>query len=64
MSESVKLTKAARRDLLDLVCQYPVDLRYGPYSQLVAAGYVRGPQDRPEVTPQGYTAALAIEARS
>lgn len=49
MTHTPKLTPAARRDLDRMRRGEPVDLRYGPYRQLVDAGLVEGPQDAPRL---------------
>lgn len=40
-----KLSPAAKRDIEAIRRGEPVDLRYGPYSQLLAAGLIVGAQD-------------------
>lgn len=45
MTTTKNLTAAAKRDLAKLQAGERVDLRYGPFEQLVAAGYLEGTQD-------------------
>lgn len=47
MTTTRRLTRAAQRDLEALRNGELVDLRYGPWRQLTAAGYITGPQDAP-----------------
>lgn len=44
-AELTKLTPAAKRDLKALQAGEVVDLRYGPFIQLLEAGYIEGTQD-------------------
>lgn len=56
MTETKKLTKAAQRDLDALRRGEDVpDLRYGPYSQLLDAGYITGPQGAPRLVEKHTT---------
>jgi hypothetical protein len=45
------LTPAAKRDLDAIRRGERPDLRFGPYEQLVAHGYIDGPQDAYRVIP-------------
>lgn len=47
---AVKLTPAAKRYLTLIQDGGHPELTYGPYSQLVSAGYITGPQDGYRVT--------------
>lgn len=40
-----QLTAAAKRDLAEIRNGKHPDLRYGPYTQLLEAGYITGSQD-------------------
>lgn len=53
MTTTTKLTAAARRDLAKLQAGEPVDLRYGPYRQLLEAGLIEGTQDNYRLTTNG-----------
>lgn len=50
---AARLTPAARRDLDALRRGEPVDLRYGPWRQLVDAGLIVGPQHAPRPAEPG-----------
>jgi hypothetical protein len=47
MTTTRNLTKAAQKYLAAMQRGEYVELTYGPYMQLVAAGYITGPQDAP-----------------
>jgi hypothetical protein len=50
---NVKLTAAAARDLAAMRRGDAVELRYGPWCQLVKAGLVTGSQESPVLTDAG-----------
>ncbi len=54
MSNEKNLTAAARRDLAAMRRGEYVELRYGPWRQLVEAGFITGPQDAPVLLSDGH----------
>lgn len=54
---TTSLTPAARRDLAALAAGATIQIRYGPYAQLLAAGYITGPHESYVITDAGREAA-------